>query len=100
MRKKVGQTERKGIERKGDWHPPNPCIIPKSYLYNALLNTRLAAMDINALKHNDSKVKSCTEKGNVVEGEKLLLQLTVHIVEETLAKTFARKLANGERFQN
>ena len=57
-------------------------------------------MDINTLKHNDNKVKRCTEKENVVEGEKLLLQLTVHIVEETLAKTFARKLANGERFQN
>jgi len=98
--KKLAKLERKGIERKGDWHPPNSCIIPKSYLYNALWNTRLVDMDINTLKHNDNKVKSCNEKGNVVKGEKLLLQLTVHVVEETFAKTFARKLANGERFQN
>jgi hypothetical protein len=48
----------------------------------------LTVMDINTLEQNDSKVKSCSEKGKGVEGEDLLQQLIVHTMEETSAKTF------------
>ena len=58
----------------------------------------LATIGINILEQDDNKVKSCNEKGKVMEGEELLSQLTVHTVEETSAKTFMRKLASGERF--
>jgi hypothetical protein len=57
-------------------------------------------MGINTLKQNDTKVKNCSEKWKVIEEEELLPQLTVHIVEDTSAKNFVQKLANGKRFQN
>jgi ABC-type lipopolysaccharide export system ATPase subunit len=57
---------------------------------------RLATMGINILEQDDNKVKSCSEKGKVMEGEELLSQLTIHTVEETSAKTFMQKLASGE----
>jgi hypothetical protein len=34
------------------------------------------------------------------EEDKALPQLTVHTLEEVSAKTFVRKLAKGEKFQN
>jgi hypothetical protein len=48
----------------------------------------LAAISINTLEQDDNKVKSCNEKGKVMEGEDLLPQLTVHIMKEMSTKTF------------
>jgi phosphotransferase system IIA component len=44
-------------------------------------------MGINTLEQDDNKVKSCGEKGKVVEREELLLQLTIHTVKEMSSKT-------------
>jgi len=55
-------------------------------------------MGINTLKQDDLNVKSYNEKGKAVEGEELLLQLIVHVIEEMITKTFMWKLENGEKF--
>jgi len=60
----------------------------------------LAVMGINTLEEGDSKVKSCSKKGKVVERKELLQKLIVYTMEETSVKTFMRKLTNGETFQN
>jgi hypothetical protein len=48
----------------------------------------LTIIGINTLEHDDSKVKNCSEKGETMEGEELLLLVIIHIVEETSVKTF------------
>ena len=58
----------------------------------------LAAMGINILEQDDSKVKSYSGKWKVVEREELLPQQIIHIEEEMFVKTFMQKLASGERF--
>lgn len=57
-------------------------------------------MGINTLEQDNSKVNNYGEKGNVVEGDELLPQLIVHVVEEMFVRTFMQKLASGERFQH
>ena len=60
----------------------------------------MAVIGINTLEQDNNKVKSYNEKEKVVDGEELLPQLIIHIMEEMSAKTFVRNLTSGERFQN
>ena len=62
------------------------------------LGLELANMSINTLEENEKKgddVKTVAGKEDEV-----LPQLTIHTLEEVSAKTFVRKLAQGEKFQN
>ena len=62
------------------------------------LGLELANMSINTLEENEK------EGGDVkvVAGkeDEMLPQLMIHTLEEGPAKTFVRKLAQGEKFQN
>lgn len=57
----------------------------------------LTAMGINILERDDDEVKGCNK---MIGEEKLLPQLTIHIVDKMPTITILQKLANGERFQN
>jgi hypothetical protein len=48
----------------------------------------LVVIGINTLEQDNNKVKSYNEKEKVVDGEELLPQLIIHIMEEMFAKTF------------
>jgi hypothetical protein len=62
------------------------------------LGKELSNMSINTLKEN--KVEGGDMKIVAGKGDQALPQLTVHTLEEVCAKTFVRKLAQGEKFQN
>jgi hypothetical protein len=55
-------------------------------------------VSINTLEKD--KVEGSDTKIVVEREDEALPQLTVHILEEVLTKTFVRKLAEGEKFQN
>jgi hypothetical protein len=55
-------------------------------------------MSINTLEENE--VEGDVMKTVSGKGDEALPQLTVHTLEEVSAKTFVRKLAQGEKFQN
>jgi len=57
----------------------------------------LAAIGINILEHDGSKVKSCSKKGKATKEEELLPQLIVHAVEETSTKAFMQKLVDDKK---
>ena len=59
---------------------------------------KLSSMNINTLEEN--QLKDIAEK---IESERRIEempQLTIHTLEEVTVKTFIRKLAEGEKFQN
>jgi hypothetical protein len=62
------------------------------------IGQELANMSINTLEEN--KVKGGDIKTVAGKEDEALPQLTVHTLEEVSAKTFMRKLAQGEKFQN
>jgi len=62
------------------------------------LGQALANMSINTLEENE--VEGDVMKTVSGKGDEALPQLTVHTLEEVSAKTFVRKLAQGEKFQN
>jgi hypothetical protein len=62
------------------------------------LGQELAHMSINTLEENE--VEGDDMKIVAGKGDEALPQLTVHTLEEVSAKTFVRKLAQGEKFQN
>ena len=64
----------------------------------ASLGLELANMSINTLEENEEKEGDM--KVVVGEGDEALPQLTIHTLEEVYAKTFVRKLAQDEKFQN
>jgi hypothetical protein len=55
-------------------------------------------VSINTLE--EDKVEGSDTKTVVEREEEALPQLIVHILEEVPTKTFVRKLAEGEKFQN
>jgi hypothetical protein len=55
-------------------------------------------VSINTLEKD--KVEGSDTKIVVEREDEALPQLTVHILEEVPTKTFVRKLAEGEKFQN
>jgi hypothetical protein len=59
---------------------------------------RLVTVSINTLE--EDKVEGSDTKIVVEREDEALPQLTVHILEEVPTKTFVRKLAEGEKFQN
>jgi hydrogenase maturation factor HypE len=59
---------------------------------------RLVTVSINTLE--EDKVEGSDTKIVVEREDEVLQQLTVHILEEVPTKTFERKLAKGEKFQN
>jgi len=58
----------------------------------------LSNMSINTLGEN--KVEGDDMKTVARKGDEALPQLTVYTIEEVSAKTFVRKLAQDEKFQN
>jgi hypothetical protein len=62
------------------------------------LSKKLLTMDINTLE-KDKEEGSAMNMVSGVEDESLP-QLTVYTLEEVSTKTFVRKLAMGEKFQN
>jgi hypothetical protein len=59
---------------------------------------RLVTVTINTFE--EDKVEGSDMKTVVEREDETLPQLTVHILEEVPTKTFVRKLAEGEKFQN
>jgi hypothetical protein len=62
------------------------------------LGQELSNMSINTLEEN--KVEGGGMKTVAGKKDEALPQLTIHTLEEVFAKTFVRKLAEGEKFQN
>jgi hypothetical protein len=62
------------------------------------LGQELSNMGINTLGEN--KVEGDDMKTVARKGDEALPQLTVYTIEEVSAKTFVRKLAQDEKFQN
>jgi hypothetical protein len=63
-----------------------------------ILSQKLSTMDINTLEKDKEEGSGM----NIVSGveDESLPQLTVHTLEEVSTKTFVRKMAMGEKFQN
>ena len=59
---------------------------------------KFSSMNINTLEEN--QVKDIAEKIESERRVEELPQLTIHTLEEVTVKTFVRKLAEGEKFQN
>ena len=62
------------------------------------LGLELANLDINTLEGNEKKGDNM--KAVAGKEDEVLPQLTIHTLEEVSAKTFVRRLAQGEKFQN
>ena len=59
---------------------------------------KFSSMNINTLE--EMQVKDIAEKIESEMRDEELPQLTIHTLEEVTIKTFVRKLAEGEKFQN
>jgi hypothetical protein len=55
-------------------------------------------MNINTLKEDEAK--GVVEEIEVGRREEEMSQLTIYTLEEVASRTFVRKLAKGEKFQN
>ena len=64
----------------------------------ASLGLELANMSINTLEGKENEKGDA--KAMAGKEDEVLPQLTIHTLEEVSAKTFVRKLAQGEKFQN
>ena len=62
------------------------------------LDQELSNMSINTLGEN--KIEEDDTKTVARKGDEALPQLTVYTIEDVSAKTFVRKLAQDEKFQN
>ena len=59
---------------------------------------KLSSMNINTLE--EDQVKNIAEKMESRRRDEELPQLTTHTLKEITVRTFVRKLAEGEKFQN
>jgi hypothetical protein len=59
---------------------------------------KLSSMNINTLK--EDQVEDIAEKIESKRRDEELPQLTIYTLEEVTVRTFIRKLAEGEKFQN
>jgi hypothetical protein len=55
-------------------------------------------MNVNTME--EGEIEGDDKKTQMGKEDEALPQLTVHTLEEVSAKTFVRKLAQGEKFQN
>jgi len=62
------------------------------------LGQKLSMMNVNTME--EGEIEGDDKKTQVGNEEEALPQLVVHTLEEVSAKTFVRKLAQGEKFQN
>jgi hypothetical protein len=65
---------------------------------NGNLLQKFSSMNINTLE--EDQVEDIVEKIESGRRDEELPQLTIYTVEEVAARTFVRKLAEGEKFQN
>ena len=59
---------------------------------------KLSSININTLEEH--QVKDSAEKFESERRDEEMTQLTIHTLEKVTVKTFVRKLAEGEKFQN
>jgi len=102
--RRIARIEGREPEGKKLEIPPLSVSLPKAaYIMQhdkgaESLGQELANMSINTLEENE--MEGDDMKIVARKGDEALPQLMIHILEEVSAKTFMRKLAQGEKFQN